>query len=121
MSLVVIHGRLAYMALFFFLLLGIWGVVRFARRQGVDSSYWGALVIAEFLVLVQGGLGAYLWYSDLRPDRGMHILVGFVSGLAIPGIYVYTKGREERTEVLIYGVTTLVTAGLILRAITTAG
>jgi hypothetical protein len=121
MSLVVIHGRLANTVLFYFLLLTIWGLVRFARRRGVDSSYWGALVIAELLILAHGGLGAYLWYSGLRSGRGIHILYGFVSGLVIPGIYAYTKGREARTEMLIYDLTTLVIAGLIWRAITTAG
>jgi hypothetical protein len=116
-----IHGQLATTALFYFAFLAIWGLVRFVRRQGVGPSYWGALVIAELLILAQGGLGAFLWYSGLRPARGIHILYGLVSGLAVPAVYAYTKGREERTEMLIYGVTTLVTVGLILRAITTAG
>lgn len=120
MSLVTVHAQLSNTVLFYFLLLAIWGLVRFARRQGVGPSYWGALVIAELIILAQGGLGAFLWYSGLRPDRSIHILYGLVSGLAIPAVYAYTKGREERAEMLMYGVTTLVTVGLILRAITTA-
>ncbi len=121
MSLNVIHGNLANAALIYFAILVIWGLVRFARRRGVGSNYWGALVIAELLILVQGTLGALLWYSGLRPARGIHILYGLVSGLAIPAVYVYTKGREERREMLIYAVVALVAAGLILRAMTTAG
>jgi hypothetical protein len=121
MSLTQIHGQLANTAIFYFAFLALWGLVRFARRQGVGPSYWGALVIAELLILAQGGLGAFLWYSGFRPARGIHIVYGLVSGLAIPAVYAYTKGREERTEMLIYGVTTLVTVGLVLRAITTAG
>jgi hypothetical protein len=121
MSLVEVHGNLANAALFYFAILAIWGLVRFARRQGVGSSYWGALVIAELLILAQGGLGAFLWYTGHRPGRGIHILYGLVSGLAIPAVYAYTRGREERAEMLIYGVTTLVTVGLVLRAMTTAG
>ena len=121
MTLVEVHGRLANTALFYFIFLALWGLVRFARRQGLGPAYWGALVIAELLILAQGGIGAFLWYAGLRPERGLHILYGLVSGLAIPAVYAYTRGREERPEMLIYGVATLVTVGLILRAITTAG
>ena len=121
MSLTTVHANLANAALIYFVILAVWGLVRFARRQGVGSSYWGALVIAELLILAQGTLGAYLWYSGLRPGRGIHILYGLVSALAIPAVYAYTKGGEERREMLIYTVVALVTAGLILRATTTAG
>jgi hypothetical protein len=121
MSLTIIHGNLANAALIYFAIIALWGLVRFARRQGVGSNYWGALVIAELLILAQGGLGAILWYSGLRPARGVHILYGLVSALTIPAVYVYTKGREERAEVLIYGVVALVTVALILRATITAG
>jgi CDP-diglyceride synthetase len=121
MSLTVIHGNLANAALIYFAILAVWGLIRFARRQGLGSNYWGALVIAELLILAQGSLGAYLWYSGLRPARGIHILYGLVSALTIPAVYIYTKGREERREILIYAVVALVTVGLILRATTTAG
>lgn len=121
MSLTTVHNNLANTALIYFVILAVWGLVRFARRQGVSSSYWGALVIAEILILAQGTLGAYLWYSGLRPGRGIHILYGLVSALTIPAVYAYTKGGEERREMLIYAVVALVTAGLILRATVTAG
>jgi hypothetical protein len=128
MSLTVVHSNLANAALIYFAILAVWGLARFARRQGVSSSYWGALVIAELLILAQGTLGAYLWYSGLylwysglRPGRGIHILYGLVSALSIPAVYAYTKGGEERREMLIYAVVALVTAALILRATVTAG
>ena len=121
MTLVEVHGRLADSVFYFFLILAVWGLVRFAWRRGVSSSYWGALVIAEVLILAQAGLGAFLWLSGLRPERSIHLLYGIVSVLTIPGAYAYTKGREARAEMLVYGAITLVTVGLILRAITTAG
>ena len=121
MSLVQIHDSLANTALIYFAILALWGLVRFARRQGISSRYWGALVIAELLILTQGGIGAFLWYTGHRPDRGIHILYGLVSALAIPAVYAFTQGREERSEMLMYGVATLVAVGLVLRAITTAG
>jgi hypothetical protein len=121
MTLATVHANLANTALIYFVILAVWGLVRFARRQGVGSSYWGALVIAELLILAQGTLGAYLWYTGLRPGRGIHILYGLVSALTIPAVYAYTKGKEERRDMLIYAVVALVTAALILRATVTAG
>jgi hypothetical protein len=121
MSLSEVHGQLANSAVLYFALVAVWGLIRFARRQGVGSSYWGALVIAEILILAQAGLGAYLWFSGFRPARNIHILYGVVSGLVIPAVFVYTKGSDERRDMLIYGVMILFAVGLILRAMTTAG
>jgi heme A synthase len=115
------HARLGNTALLFVLALSIWGWWRFVRRQGIPPSYWGALFIAELVILVQGALGTYLWFSGLRPARDLHVLYGLVSALAIPGAYAYTKGREGRAEMLAYSAVTLVLVGLLLRAITTGG
>ncbi len=121
MTLSEVHARLANTALFYFLLLSLWGYWRFFRKEGVNASYWGALAIAELLILVQGGVGAYLWLVGLRPDRGIHLLYGVVSAMAIPAAYAYTQGRSQRPEILIYGTAMLITVGLILRAVATAG
>ena len=69
-----IHGRLARSALLYFLVVAAWGFFRFFRKKGVDSSFWGALAIAEILILAQGVLGIYLWIIGLRPDRGRRLL-----------------------------------------------
>lgn len=121
MSLVEVHARLANTLMLYVILLAVWGLWRFIRREGVGSSYWGALVIAEILVVAQGLLGAYLWFiNTLRPERGgIHILYGVISALAIPAVYGYTKGGDERREMLVYAAVLLFTVGLILRAIST--
>jgi len=49
------------------------------------------------------------------------LLYGIVSLLALPMIFAYTRGREERPDILMYSVGFLVLIGLLLRAITTAG
>jgi hypothetical protein len=92
------------------------GILAFFRKQGPDASYFGALVIGEILILVQGGLGAYLWLSGLRPDRTIHILYGVISVLAIPGAYLYTKGGEERRSTLIYAAVLAFLVGILFRA-----
>ena len=121
MSWVEVHSRLANTALLFCAIMAVWGLWRFFRRQGVDGSFWGALIIAELLILAQGGTGAYLWISGLRPVRNLHLLYGIVSALAVPLVYVFTKGRDERPEVLMYGVAFLILIGLLLRAMVTGG
>jgi heme A synthase len=121
MTLVDVHARLANTALFFCVIMGVWGVWRFFRRQGVDGSYWGAVVIAEVLLIAQGILGGYLWITGLRPVRNIHLLYGIVSVLALPLIYFYTKGQEERRDMLMYGAGFLIMVGLVLRAMTTGG
>ena len=116
----VIHSRLANSVLIYCLVLGAWGLWRFFRKQGVNSNFWGAAVIAEILVLVQGGLGVALWAMSLRPGRGaIHILYGVVSALSLPAVYVYTRGRDERREMLIYAVVLLFMVGIAIRAMAT--
>ncbi|HUF40291.1 MAG TPA: hypothetical protein VMN57_17345 [Anaerolineales bacterium] len=114
-----IHDALANTALYYFILLAAWGSFRFLRKQGVDSSFWGALVIAEILLAVQFLLGGYMWVIGLRPARNVHLLYGLVSLLALPGMFMYTKGRSERPEMLMYAVICLVLVGVLLRAIFT--
>lgn len=119
--LVLVHERLATTALYYFLIVSLWGYFRFFRKQGIDSSYWGMLAIAEILVLGEALMGGYLWISGLRPARGwLHILYGSLIPAMIPLAYFYTRGRTERSEILVYGTVTIITAGLILRAIYTA-
>ena len=120
MSIIEVHARLGDGVALIYLALAIWGAVRFARRQGVNESYWVALVIAELVILTQGGLGIYLLYGGIRSVQGAHVLYGFASPLTIPATYIFTRGREERSEMLGYAVMTLATAGLIVGAISTA-
>lgn len=121
MSAVLLHARLSNTALLYLLVLSLWGYWRFFRRQGLAASFWGALVIAEILLTAQAFLGGYLWLAGLRPARGIHVLYGVVSLLAIPAAYAYTQGREERPEMLVYATALLITVGLLLRAAATAG
>jgi hypothetical protein len=120
MALTEIHDSLASTALFFCAIMAIWGFWRFFRKQGLTSSFWGAAVVAELLILAQGALGIILWISGDRPSRGaVHWLYGAALALAIPLVYTYTKGRQERPEMLLYAVAFLVMVGLVLRAMVT--
>jgi hypothetical protein len=111
-----VHGRLANTALLFIGIMALWGFWRFFRRQGPDASYFGALVVGEILILIQVILGVILWASSLRPGQGIHILYGVISALAIPGVYLFTKGREDRRDMLAYAAVLAFLVGILLRA-----
>lgn len=116
-----IHQRLGITALYFFLIISIWGYYKFFRKQGIDSAYWGVLAIGELLIVAEALLGVALYASGLRPARDwIHILYGVIIPIMIPGAYFYTGGRGERAEVLVYSTAAIITCGLILRAIYTA-
>jgi hypothetical protein len=119
MTLTDIHGGLANTAVLFNLILGVWALWRYLRRQGVDSSYWGALVIGELVILAQGLLGGYLWLVGERPARGIHLLYGIAGALVIPGVYAFTRGGDQRRVMLVYGVGLLFLVGILLRSIGT--
>lgn len=118
-----IHARLANTALLYVAAMALWGFWRFFRKQGVDSSYFGALALAELVFLSQGALGIYLWASGIGvPARGwVHVLYGVVSVLVAPGIYLYTKGDEGRRTMLIYALGFLFLVGIALRSMATGG
>jgi len=120
MNLVMIHGRLANTVLLYVIILCLWGFWRAIRKENLSSSYWGSLVIAEILILVQGSLGFYLFVTGLQPARGgMHILYGIVGALGIPAVYVFTKGNNDRKTMLVYAAIMLFNAGIFLRSIST--
>jgi hypothetical protein len=120
--LIEIHGGLANTALYYTIAMAVWGLYRFFRRQGVDGSYWAALVIAEGLYLVQGALGAFLYLSGTGTlERSfMHILYGVVAVLVVPALFMYTRGDETRRVMLVYGVGFLFMIGIILRSMATS-
>jgi hypothetical protein len=118
-SLVDIHARLGNTAMYYAIIMAVWGLWRFARKQGIDSSYWGALVIAEVLFLVQGAIGVFMWLSQ-SISVGIHLLYGVVAVLVIPAVYAYTRGDEQRRAALIYGIALLFLVGIVIRAIATA-
>jgi hypothetical protein len=120
MSLLTVHSQLSTAVILYSVILGAWGIYNFTRHQDVTEGFWGALIIAELLILGQGLLGGLLWYQGYRPERGIHLLYGVVTALGIPAVYVFTRGRDRRPENLAYGSVALLVALLAFRAIVTA-
>ncbi len=121
MSLPEVHARLANTALIYCIIMALWGLWRFFRGQGLSGGYFGAVVVAELLLAGQGLLGLILWFGAgaYRPGW-IHWLYGIVLLMGAPVVYSYTKGRQERPEMLLYAVAFLIMIALVLRAMVTA-
>src|SRR5512142_188442 len=114
-----LHSRLANTAVLFALALGLWALWNFVRGKGVSPSYWGALIIGEILMVVQGLLGVLLLIGGTLPGDLLHFLYGVLVALSWPGAYVYTHARMGRAEAGIYALVSFFIFGLSLRAIMT--
>jgi hypothetical protein len=122
MSLTLLHDRFALTALMYMVIMGVWGLWRYLRGGSLDGAFWGALVVAEIVLILQGLVGGYLWITGLRPLRGsVHILYGVASVLVIPGIFAFTRGSSDRRALFIYAIGLLFLAGLVVRGIATGG
>lgn len=117
-----VHGRLSVTVLLYLLILGLWGLWSYLRGRGISPSLWGALAIAELLIVVEGLLGAGLFVAGYRPARtGIHILYGVFLAVALPGAYTLTRERQARGQALIFALVVLFLAGVAIRARMTGG
>lgn len=117
MNLSFFHARLADTVLLYFLVMMVWALWLFLRKRGSEPNFRGAFLISEILVLAQAGLGWVLWLGHLRPAGGsMHVLYGIIAALGLPAIYVYTKDRPSRYQMLVYAVAYFLLAAILVRS-----
>ncbi len=114
-----LHCRIALTTLFFAFALGAWGTLSFVMLRGISSNYFGALVIGEILVVLQGVLGIILVITGQWPADTLHFLYGVVIALSWPGVYAYTHGETSRREMGIYALVSFFVFGLAVRAMMT--
>jgi len=120
MSLAFVHNRLAISILLYAIILCVWGFWMYIRKKDVSGSYFGALIIAELLILGQAALGTSLYVIGLQAERGgMHILYGVVGALGIPAVFAITKGRNDRKTLLVYSAVLLFSAVIFIRSMAT--
>ncbi|MCA9980508.1 MAG: hypothetical protein KDD89_06740 [Anaerolineales bacterium] len=107
----------------FFLMVGLWGLFRAVRGQGIDGSYVGALVLGQGLYFVQALVGLFLLFGIgsgglLRPS--IHILYGVFALVFIPFIYIAVlKGDDSNRGQWVMSFCALFMFGISLRAIGT--
>jgi len=118
-----LHSRLSNTVWLFFLFLGLWGIFRALRGQGVDGSYLGAVVIGQLLFILQAILGTILWAGGYlsglaRPE--IHVLYGGFVLVFLPFVYfVLLRGDDSNRGQWVLSLVNLFLFGIALRLITT--
>lgn len=115
-----IHQTLATMGTIYSFVLGVWGLYLFLRRRGPDSSFNGALVIAQAIFVVEAIIGVGLLLTGKQPPQSIHFLYGVCTFLTLPLAFTMTHGRTDSRTSLIYGIALIFLWGLALRAADTA-
>lgn len=124
MALTQVHAALANSAMLFVALIGVWALVLRFRSRSLNSSWFGAAVVAELLILAQGLLGGLLYlqgYGSALPRPFMHILYGAVAVVCLPAAYGYFGSLEDdRVKTLAMALTCFFLWGILLRATSVA-
>lgn len=124
MSIIAIHSALSNTVWLFFLAIGIWGLYRAIRGYPISSSYLGAAFIGELLFIIQGILGAIIWFSAGTGDMqrpSIHLLYGAFALIFLPFVYTTVlRGDDSNRGQWVMAFATLFLFGIALRSITTA-
>lgn len=120
MSLAVIHAGLANTAAIFTAILGAWALFFRVRSRPLDSSWYGAAVIGELLLIGQVAIGTLLYLQGLGvllPRPFMHILYGIVAIITLPAAYSYFGNLEdENVKSLAMAFACFFLWGIVMRA-----
>ena len=116
--LLLLHNGLFRTGLVITVIIGVWGLLTFFRRQPSSGSFRATLVLTEALFIVQGLVGVLMFVNGRRPHDNLHWLYGVLLVILLPIAATYVSGREPRREPLVYGIAGLFMAGLTIRALT---
>ncbi len=123
-SLQFLHGLLSRALLLFAVVAGGYGLIEYFRKQVINPSYWGVIVVGNLAAVAQGILGMILALGGRQPGEWVHILYGGVAVMWIPIINLINQlanyREHNRRETLIVALISLFEAGIAFRAITTA-
>lgn len=113
------HAVLAQTVTFYFFIIGVWGLVEFARGGELGGNIGGAFVIGQVVVSVQVALGLVLLALGDRADS-IHYLYGISAIISMPFAWSYLRSQHPRKALLIYALVALFVFGLAIRGQVTA-
>ncbi len=120
MGLVEIHGGLANSAVLFIAVLALWALVLRFMSKPLNSTWFGAAMIGEILIIAEGALGGVLYlqgHDAALPRPFMHILYGVVAVICLPAAQSYFGNLEdENVKTLAMAATCAFLWGILLRA-----
>ncbi|MCA9951148.1 MAG: hypothetical protein KDE48_15970 [Anaerolineales bacterium] len=118
-SIVTLHGALKNTVWLFYLIIGLWGLFRAIRGQGVNGSYLGALVVAQIVIVVQVILGAVLFIggqSGALSRPYMHYLYAAFGLVFLPFVFLYwLRGDDTNRAQWVLSFATLFLFGTMVR------
>ncbi|HEY4036809.1 MAG TPA: hypothetical protein VGL94_22860 [Ktedonobacteraceae bacterium] len=101
----------------------IWGLVIYFARKVMIKPWRIMLIITLALGILQGLFGLIMVFSGLKPDGGknlyyLHYVYGGIVALGIPLTWLSftTNGKNQRKDLLIYSIATLVLVAAAIRA-----
>ena len=104
---------------------GIWGLVLFFTKKTFNRPWRTTLIITAIVAALQALLGIILVLLGQRPGTGtglyyLHYVYGAIVVLAIPVAVTYATGsKNQRRDILIYSIASLILVAAALRALTT--
>jgi hypothetical protein len=120
MGLSQIHAGLGNTAVLFIAALGLWALVLRLMSRPLDSTWFGAAMIGELLIVAQGAIGGFLYLQGLGsalPRPFIHILYGIVAIISLPAAQSYFGNLEdENVKTLAMAATCAFLWGVLLRA-----
>ena len=117
MGITQIHASIATSVILFNIVVGVWGFIKFFRKQGMDGNFWGAVWLSPILGLIQLAVGLILVLTGHGVAvRLVHYLYGSLVVISVPAVFAFTKGRDDRGVLLIYAAALLLVAVFGARA-----
>lgn len=115
-----IHAGLAQTGVFFFVALGVWALWSWFRSRPLTGSWYGAAAVGELLMVVEFGLGFWLYgqgLGDNLPRAFVHILYGAVAIITLPAAYAYlSRLDDERSKALLFAIVSFFLMEVVIRA-----
>ncbi len=104
---------------------GIWGLILFFTKKTFNRPWRTTLIITAVVAALQALLGIVLVLLGQRPGTGtglyyLHYVYGAIVVLAIPVAITYATGsKNQRRDILIFSIASLILVAAALRALTT--
>ena len=104
---------------------GIWGLILFFTKKTFNRPWRTTLIITAVVAALQALLGIVLVLLGRRPGTGtglyyLHYVYGAIVVLAIPVAITYATGsKNQRRDILIFSIASLILVAAALRALTT--
>jgi hypothetical protein len=115
------HALLSQTVMFFFLLIGVWGLFEYMRGGELGGNIGGAFVIGQVLVTVQVLFGVIIVLFGTYAADSVHYLYGITAIIVLPFAWSYMRSRHPRQALMVYSLLALFIFGLAIRGIITGG